>query len=127
MPWSCGLARFTGLLHTGEGIRARNASIERGLADASCAVSGCHAGEDPAGGLNLSEGLAYDNIVNVALSEVPDLMLVERGNAQDSYLYIKITGGDRIAPETLPMPIGRELTGDQIALVEDWIDGGADR
>lgn len=100
--------------------------VQSSVFNQSC-LSGCHSGEDPAAGLNLSEGAAYDEIVNVASVEVPELMRVEPGNSEDSYLYIKIVGGDRIAPGTLPMPIGRDLTAEQIGLVEEWIDSGAER
>ncbi|MEX2399809.1 MAG: hypothetical protein WD423_03490 [Rhodothermales bacterium] len=103
------------------------ADVQSQVFDASCAVSGCHAGDDPAGALNLTSGASFDALVNVPSTEVPELLLVEPGNAADSYLYIKIVGGDRIAEGTLRMPIGRDLTPAQIDLVRNWIDDGAER
>lgn len=103
----------------------RLAQVQADVFNPSCALSGCHAGDNPAGSLDLSEGAAYDNLVSVASTEVPRLMLVEPGNAKDSYLFIKITGDDRIAPGTFQMPIGSELSEEQIDLVEDWIEAGA--
>lgn len=101
--------------------------VQEQVFNESCAFAGCHAGEDPAGDLDLSAGVAFDNIVNVASTQVPNLMRVEPENADDSYLYIKITSGDRIASGTFSMPIGGELTDEQIELVEEWIDSGAER
>lgn len=103
------------------------ADIQSQVFDASCAVPGCHAGDEPAGALNLTRGASFDALVNVLSTEVPELLLVEPGNAADSYLYIKIVGGNRIAEGTLRMPIGRDLTPAQIELVRDWIDDGAER
>lgn len=105
----------------------RLAEVQSDVFNPSCAVSGCHAGDNSPADLDLSEGVAYDNIVNVASTEVPSLMLVEPGNAEDSYLFIKITGDDRIALGTFQMPIGGELTEEQIDLVEEWIEAGAQR
>lgn len=88
---------------------------------------GCHGGSGPAAGLNLEEANAFDNIVNVPSSQVPSLLRVEPGNADDSYLLVKITGSERMAPGTFQMPIGQELSSEHIGLVRRWIDGGAER
>lgn len=101
--------------------------VQESVFDASCAFTGCHAGDDPAGELSLERGVAYQNTVDVPSAQVPSLLRVEPGNADDSYLFIKITGDDRIAENTFRMPIGGELTDDQIQLVEDWVDAGAAR
>ncbi len=93
----------------------------------SCGVVGCHAGGNAAEGLVLSAGSTYENTVGVPSTQVPSLMRVEPGDASESYLFIKITGGDRMATGTFHMPIGGELTGEQIALVEGWIEAGAER
>jgi hypothetical protein len=93
----------------------------------NCASSGCHAGTDAPEGLNLSAASAFENTVGVPSSQVPDIRRIEPGEPAESYIYIKITGGDRMAPGTFQMPIGVELTEDQIDLIEDWILGGAER
>lgn len=87
----------------------------------------CHSGAAAAAGLSLEAGDAYDNIVSVSSTQVPDLLTVAPGSAANSYLFIKITGGERIAPNTFRMPIGEALSEDDIDLVESWIDGGANR
>ena len=90
----------------------------------SCALSGCHTGTFPAGGLDLAAGQAYANIVNVASGEVPALKRVLPGDASSSYLYQKITN----ASGTLgsPMPLGSNpLPSDEIDAIEAWINQGA--
>jgi hypothetical protein len=75
----------------------------------------------------MSCGNGCANTVGVSSSQVPDIMRAEPGEPAESYLFIKITGGDRMAPGTFQMPIGVELSDEQIDLVEDWIEGGAPR
>ena len=54
------------------------------------------------------------------------LLRVDPGNPDDSYLIIKLEGGDRIADGTARMPLGRTpLTPEQIAVVREWIASGA--
>jgi len=103
------------------------ADVQAQVFTPNCASSGCHAGTDAPEGLDLTAGSAYENIVDVPSNQVSDIMRVEPGEPAESYLFIKITGGDRMAPGTFQMPIGVELSEDQIDLVEDWILGGAGR
>src|SRR5687767_10711380 len=51
----------------------------------------CHAGSDPAGGLDLSEGNGFDAIVDAPAAGA-DLDYVEPGDPQASYLLHKIDG-----------------------------------
>jgi len=89
----------------------------------TCGALGCH---DPLGrqqGLILTAGRAYGNVVNVPSTEVTGVKLVAPSDADNSYLYRKITGagitGDR-------MPQGGPFLSDaQIKLVRDWIRRGA--
>lgn len=101
------------------------AEIQNDVFTPSCA--GCHSGSNAPEGLDLTANAAFDDIVNVTSEQVSELMRVDPGNAEDSYLYIKIIGGDRMAPGTFQMPIGSDLSDDQIRLVREWIDAGAER
>lgn len=103
------------------------AEVQEQVFAQSCTSVGCHAGSSPAASLSLEEGNAYDNLVNVASTEVPSLLRVDPGNADDSYLYIKLIGGERMAPGTFQMPIGQELPSEDIELVRQWINEGAER
>lgn len=102
-------------------------TVQAAVFDTNCAVSGCHIEGTAAFGLNLSAGQARDNLVNVPSAEVPDLLRVDPGNPDDSYLVIKIEGGSRMATGTGRMPLGRpSLSAEQMKLVRDWIAGGAE-
>jgi hypothetical protein len=94
---------------------------------ASCALSGCHSGPNPAQGQNLSAGQAFANIVNVASEQVPRLFRVEPRNADSSYLVIKIEGeAGQVGGTDTRMPLDRTpLTRAQIDTIRSWINAGA--
>ena len=89
-----------------------------------CALSGCHVGAESPFGLDLSAGLAADNIIGVPSGEVPELLRVEPYDADDSYLYMKLVDAPDIEGDPMPLE-GDPLTAGQLALIEDWIDQGA--
>lgn len=98
--------------------------IQTEIFNTNCALSGCHAGSNPQQGMDLSEGQAYAAIVGVPSTERPELMRVEPGNPDDSYLLMKIEGDPDIVGAR--MPLGRQpLSSSQISLVRDWIVAGA--
>ena len=85
-----------------------------------CTAGNCHGGGQ--GGLTLTSSASsnYSNLVNVQSSD-PSFLLVEPGDAQNSYLVIKVEGraGSR-------MPVGgAALTSNQIQTIRNWIDTGA--
>ncbi|MFQ5568169.1 MAG: c-type cytochrome [Rhodothermales bacterium] len=95
-------------------------SIQANIFSTNCALSGCHAGAAPQQGMNLSEGQAHANVVNVRSRERPDLFRVAPGSPDSSYLFLKITGAPGIVGER--MPRGRApLSAEQISAVRQWI------
>ncbi|MCZ6855690.1 MAG: CHRD domain-containing protein [Gammaproteobacteria bacterium] len=87
----------------------------------NCAVSGCHSGPGAPLGLDLSEGLAYGNLVGVASGQNPNINRVEPGDADNSYLVQKLEGN-----AGTQMPLNRPpLPSAQIQMVRDWINAGA--
>lgn len=99
-------------------------SIQNNIFDLNCAVSGCHTGSNPPQGMNLSNGLAFSNIVDVSSMEVPTLRRIEPGNPEQSYLYLKILGSPAIMFSR--MPFGRDpLSDDEIGVIKQWIEAGA--
>lgn len=101
-------------------------SIQQHIFSPTCATSGCHAGPDGQEGLVLAAGQARANLVNVPSNQVPDLMRVEPGNPDDSYLILKLEGSDRIAPNTQRMPFGlAPLSQNEINTIRQWIAAGA--
>lgn len=96
--------------------------IQNDILTMNCAVSGCHTGATPAAGLNLSEGLAFDNIVG-STSSFSDGILVLANDSANSLLFQKIGPNP---PFGRRMPLGRSpLSDDDIQRIADWIDAGA--
>ena len=69
--------------------------------------------------LELSRGIAYDQIVHVPSIERADLLRVDPGNPDDSYLIRKIRGIG-IVGSRMPL-IGEPLSPNTIALFETWV------
>jgi hypothetical protein len=90
-----------------------------------CALAGCHAGAGSPFGLDLSNvSDSESNLVGVASAEQPGFQRVEPFNAADSYLYMKLINDPRISGD--PMPLSGPPLGDSdLALIEDWINLGA--
>ena len=51
----------------------------------------CHSGHTPPRGLDLTPGRSRTTIVGRPSSELPSMMLVDPGDPQNSYLFLKIT------------------------------------
>jgi hypothetical protein len=84
----------------------------------------CHGGGSPSANMSLEPGAAAAAIINVASSQRSDLKRVDPGNPGGSYLLIKLRGADGILNSQMPLS-GPPLTDEQIALVVQWIVGGA--
>jgi len=89
----------------------------------NCALAGCHAGNSPTGGMNLTAGVAYANIVGVHSTERADLNRIQPGDPDRSYLVKKIRGDADIVGS--PMPLIGSITAAQRQLVIDWVRRGA--
>jgi len=94
---------------------------------ANCALSGCHAGTSPQQGQNLSDGLAYQSIVNVPANERAGLMRVLPSQPDSSYLVHKVQGTQAsVGGSGGQMPLGgTPLSQSQIDLIRAWIAAGA--
>jgi hypothetical protein len=66
---------------------------------------------------------AYDNIVNVASTEIPDMDRIEPGDPEMSYLVWKIEGRSGITGSR--MPLGGVLPNSQIQTIVSWVEAGA--
>ncbi len=103
-----------------------NATFSRVQAEVfsvSCALSGCHSGSSPTGGMNLTAGSAYQNTVNVKSTERADLVRIAPGDPDHSYLVKKIRGDADIVGSRMPL-VG-SITAAQEQLVIDWVRRGA--
>ena len=94
--------------------------IERG----SCNDSACHRPASGEAGLTLSTDLVanYRNLVNVPARSERQFLLVEPGDADNSYLVIRFE--DRQSVGAL-MPIGLPLDSIDLTNFRNWINNGA--
>jgi hypothetical protein len=95
------------------------AGVIQPIFTASC---GCHGGAEPAQGLSLAEGSAYAALVGVASTQQPDLLRVQAGAPDASYLIHKLEGTAAVGVQ---MPFGGELAAAQIDTIAAWIAAGA--
>ena len=86
----------------------------------NCALAGCHTGTTPMLGLKLTEDEFYSRTVNQPSVERPDLMRVNPGRPDSSYLVKKIIGAEDIIG--LRMPFGRDpLPDEAVATIVEWV------
>lgn len=98
------------------------ASIQRLVFNPSCVSH--HGLEAAAAGLNIAEGHAFKNLVNVRSTQVM-LDLVRPGDAENSYLIHKLEGREGIKGKQMPLdrpPVSAE----DIAVIKQWINSGAE-
>jgi hypothetical protein len=105
------------------------AVMQREIFTTSCAVSGCHAGATPSGGMSLEPGRAFSALVGVApenaVASADGLRRVVPGRPEESFLMTKLVGvlkdgyGAR-------MPLGSSmLDSGRIEFIREWIEAGA--
>lgn len=104
----------------GNGSPYTFSSIQSGVFNTTCALSGCHSGSSPQAGMNLSAGVAYNNLVNVQSVTHSEFKRVEPGSSQNSVI-IKLLRGE-LQPK---MPPGGNLNSAVIDSIAAWIDRGA--
>jgi hypothetical protein len=110
------------------GRPATFATIQRKIFALSCAVESCH-GAGSAGGLTLSNDVAYANLVGAEptnpVARAAGLLRVAPGDPARSFLLDKLMGA-LVAGEGAPMPqVGAALPAARIDLVRRWIAAGA--
>jgi len=91
----------------------------------SCTASACHSGAAPKAGLDLTDGNAYDQIVNVASSQCggASRTRIVPGDPMESYLVDKLMNVDKCTGSRMPPTIA--LPTDKIQVISDWVCGGA--
>jgi hypothetical protein len=88
-----------------------------------CTAGNCHGGG--AGDLSLTStaSTSYADLVGVASDAEPSFLRVEPGDAQNSYLVIKLEGRQSSGGR---MPLGgAALSASEIATIRAWIEAGA--
>ncbi len=106
----------------------RIAAVQDQILTPRCAVIGCHSGPNPSADLSLEEGNSRNALINVspsnAAAAAAGLVLVEVGNSADSFLLVKVMNPTPDQGSRMPL-IGDRLTPEQVQLIVNWIDGGA--
>jgi hypothetical protein len=104
--------------------------LQQEVFNPNCLSAGCHNSTAQAGGLNLSEGVSYGELVDVdptnAVAQADGLLRVTPFAPGDSFLLVKLTAPG--AGEGGRMPLGASaLPPDQIEMIRAWIADGAPR
>lgn len=86
-------------------------------------MQGCHSGKVPGGGMDLTAGAAYQNLVGVASTECSGKVRVAAGDPSNSYLVNKLVGYS-ICSGT-KMPKTGKLAQSDLDLISGWICSGA--
>jgi hypothetical protein len=101
-------------------------SIHENIFVPRCGASVCHGGAGPARELDLV-GAPFDMVGKPSVAN-PDILLVKAGDADNSLLYQVLQGpvDDVSTGGTLEqMPVGDELTAEELDQIKRWIDDGA--
>jgi len=99
--------------------------IQQFVFSPSCAKVGCHVNPGAQQGMDLSDGLAWSNIVGVASAEDPNLNRVQPGDPDNSYLVLKLEGSPRILGGQMPQDGPPFLSQAEIDAIRQWILDGA--
>lgn len=88
---------------------------------------GCHVDENAAGDLYLGKKVAYDNLVGKMSQQAEDMLLIDPGSPETSYVWHKLQGThhDVDGGEGKLMPPGGSLEPDELELFRAWIEQGA--
>lgn len=97
--------------------------VQNEIFNPSCALSGCHNAGSARASQDLSEGAAYNNIVNVPSSQQASKDRIEPFDLENSYMWLKVNGDPSISGGR--MPVGGSLSQSQFDLLRDWILAGA--
>lgn len=89
---------------------------------AQCGGGNCHLQPNAQLGLDLRPEFAYASLVDVPSAQLGSFRRVVPGDADNSYLFLKIS--EASPPAGNRMPLGRPQLGPaEVATIRDWING----
>ena len=93
----------------------------------SARCTGCHSGGFPSGGMNLSSGVAYANIVNVTSNCTASLKRIVPSSRSSSLMWLKTSNDPAKCGSAMPFggPGLKTTAPADFAKLERWIDEGA--
>ncbi len=103
-----------------DGQTATFGFIQQKILTPSCSMGGCHSGAVPP---DLSEGAAYASTVGRLSST--GMPLVDPGSPENSYLYVKMRGGDQLVGSLMPPPGHPGVEPGLTDSLAAWIERGA--
>lgn len=96
------------------------------MLEARCATGGCHSTASHRAELTLTSDVSYDALVGVPARLNPGMLLVEPGDAANSWLVRMIVPDAEARGGLSRMPLASTpLTAHQIDNIRRWIDQGA--
>ena len=93
-----------------------------------CTEQLCHSSQAPAGGLDLTAGNSYANLIDVAATTVPGFKRIDPGNRESSLLWLNVAA--KTFPEDFQapvraMPVGPNiLSANEVEALRLWIESG---
>jgi len=90
----------------------------------SCSMSGCHGGKHPKMQLSLETDDIPANMIDVPSRQNDALMLIDTKDPSQSYLLLKMTGGEGMKEKKMPI-MKAPLSKDELASVMTWVRGFA--
>jgi hypothetical protein len=110
------------LLSCGAENPATFTEVYENILEPSCGFSSCHGGG--AGGFFLGDmHTTYGSLVNAESADAEGEILVVPGDANSSYLILKLEDAEGIVGDA--MPPAQPLPKEKIERVRSWIDAGA--
>jgi hypothetical protein len=104
------------------------AQIQTEIFNPNCLSGGCHNAQSLAGGMNLSPGASYDNLVGQppdnAVARANGLLRVEPFSPENSFLLVKLCCPGPGEGSRMPRDAG-PLSEAEMQQIEDWILNGA--
>jgi len=100
-----------------------------------CTSAACHDAVTASGGLNLTAGVSYDNLVDAPVQSIPpraNLRRVTPAKKEESLLWLNVAAGtlpEQWKAPLRPMPQGGlpPLSLDELQVIQLWIEHGAPR
>ena len=90
----------------------------------NCASSTCHGGEHPKMNLSLEADDVPENMIGVPSRQNGKLMLIDTKDPSQSYLLLKMTGGEGMKGKKMPVMMA-PLKDDDMKDIMTWVRGFA--
>lgn len=105
-------------------MEATLSSVYTNVFEASCGGAACHLGDTAVVPILDNDDGLYDRLL--AEAPINDMPYITPNDVDNSYLWHKCNGTQaEVGGSGSRMPIGPQLSGDQLDLLEAWINAGA--